>query len=57
MNEYLSSKSETIGVSEVGKLMDVVKDAGLLLTSSEFAEIMSVFGKACQRVLKENGVE
>lgn len=54
---YISSVTPTIGVTEQRKLLKVTKNAMILLTKDEFAQIMYVYGKAIDRVLKENGVK
>ena len=54
---YISSVTTTIGVTEQRKLLKVTKNTMILLTKDEFAQIMYVYGKAIDRVLKENGVK
>ena len=54
---YISSVTPTIGVTEQRKLLKVTKNTMILLTKDEFAQIMYVYGKAIDRVLKENGVK
>ena len=54
---YISSITPTIGVIEQRKLLEVTKNTMILLTKDEFAQIMYVYGKAIDRVLKENGVK
>ena len=54
---YIGSVTPTIGVTEQRKLLKVTKNTMILLTKDEFAQIMYVYGKAIDRVLKENGVK
>ena len=54
---YISSVIPTIGVTEQRKLLEVTKNTMILLTKDEFAQIMYVYGKAIDRVLKENGIK
>ena len=54
---YISSVATTIGVTEQRKLLEVTKNTMILLTKDEFAQIMYVYGKAIDRVLKENGIK
>ena len=54
---YISSVTPTIGVTEQRKLLEVTKNTMILLTKDEFAQIMCVYGKAIDRVLKENGIK
>ena len=54
---YISSVTPTIGVTEQRKLLKVTKNTMILLTKNEFAQIMYVYGKALDRVLKENGIK
>ena len=54
---YISSVTPTIGVTEQRKLLKVTKNTMILLTKDEFAQIMYVYGKAINRVLKENSVK
>ena len=54
---YISSVTPTIGVTEQRKLLKVTKNTMILLTKDEFVQIMYVYGKAIDRVLKENGVK
>ena len=54
---YIGSTTPTIGVVEQRKLLKVTKNTMILLTKDEFAQIMYVYGKAIDRVLKENGVK
>ena len=54
---YISSVAPTIGVTEQRKLLEVTKNTMILLTKDEFAQIMYVYGKALDRVLKENGIK
>lgn len=54
---YISSITPTIGVIEQKKLLEVTKNTMILLTKDEFAQIMYIYGKAINRVLKENGIK
>ena len=54
---YISSITPTIGVTEQRKLLEVTKNTMILLTKGEFAQIMYIYGKAIDRVLKENGIK
>lgn len=54
---YISSVAPTIGVTEQRKLLEVTKNTMILLTKDKFAQIMYVYGKAIDRVLKENGIK
>ena len=54
---YISSVTPTIGVIEQRKLLEVTKNTMILLTKDEFAQIMYIYGKAIDRVLKENGIK
>jgi len=53
----IASKSETIGVAEARNLMEMTKTMALGLTMEEYVMIATVFGAACDRILKENGLE
>lgn len=53
----IASKSETIGVAEARNLMEMTKTMALGLTMDEYVMIATVFGAACDRILKENGLE
>jgi len=53
----LVSKSETIGVSEITKLMYMSNTMAKMLTMDEFLAIITVYNGAINRLLKENGVE
>jgi len=55
--QKIASKSETIGVVEVRNLQEVVHTMALGLTMDEYVMIAAVFGAACDRILKENGLE
>jgi hypothetical protein len=58
MNEpNIVAASETISVVEARNLQEVVHTMRLGLTYAEYVEIMAVFGRACDRILKENEVE
>lgn len=53
----INSKSETIGVPQIRNLMDLGKTMNCILTQEEYASIAFVYGKAAERILKENGLE
>lgn len=53
----IASKSETIGVAEARDLLQMTKTMALGLTMDEYVIIATVFGAACDRILKENGLE
>ncbi|URN85846.1 hypothetical protein [Acetobacterium wieringae] len=53
----ISSKSKTIGVAEARDLLQMTKTMALGLTMEEYVMIATVFGAACDRILKENGLE
>lgn len=54
---YISSISETIGVTEQRQLLELSRNVNSMLTLEEFKSIMAIYGKAIDRVLKENNVE
>jgi hypothetical protein len=54
---YIGSISETISVKEQRDLAEVAKQVNPMLTESEYKSIMLVYGRALDRILKENGVE
>ena len=54
---YISSVTPIVGVTEQRKLLKVTKNTMILLTKDEFAQIMYVYGKAIDHVLKENGIK
>ena len=54
---YISSVTPTIGVTAQRKLLEVTKNPMILLTKDEFAQIMYIYGKALDRVLKANGIK
>ena len=56
-SERVYSKSETIGVIELRQLQEMISSVGRILTQTEYQSIMAVFGQACGRALKENGLE
>ncbi len=57
MCEYIYTTAKTIGVIELRQLQEAINNVGRILTPTEFKSIMAVFGQACGRVLKENGLE
>lgn len=52
----IGSISPTISVLEYRQLSQVSKQVGFMLTKEEFKAIMAVYGKALDRILKENGI-
>lgn len=54
---YISSVTPIVGVTEQRKLLEVTKNTMILLTKDEFAQIMYIYGKAIDRVFKENGIK
>lgn len=53
----LISKTETIGVKEIRTLMELSQTVGKMITHDEYAAIASVYNKAINRLLRENGEE
>lgn len=56
-NKNLYSQSETIGVVEQRKLIELGRPLNRMLTKEEFLAIASVYNGAINRLLKENGEE
>lgn len=54
---YIGSISPTIGVKEQRDLLQIARQVNAMLTLEEYASIMAVYGKALDRILKENGIE
>ena len=54
---YIGSISPTISVSEQRKLFEIAKQMNAMLTKEEFTTIMYTYGKAIDRILKENNME
>jgi hypothetical protein len=55
--QKIASKSETIGTAEARDLLQMTKTMAMGLTMDEYVMIATVFGAACDRILKENGLE
>ena len=56
-NKNLYSQSETIGVVEQRKLIDLGRPLNRMLTREEFIAIVNVYNGVINRLLKENGEE
>ena len=56
-NKNLYSQSETIGVLEQRKLIEIARPINRMLTQAEFIAIVHVYNGAINRLLKENGEE
>ena len=54
---YIGSVSPTIGVKEQRDLIQVTKQVMPMLTHEEFVSVMAIYGKALDRIFKENGLE
>ena len=54
---YIGSMSPTIGPVEVRKLKEMSRTMDLMLTTEEYVSIMAVYGKAIDRIMKENNME
>lgn len=54
---YIGSISPTIGVKEQRDLLQIARQVNPMLTLEEYTGIMAVYGKALDRILKENGIE
>ena len=57
MEEMITSKSETISVSEIRRLKEIANTMDKVLTQDEFVIIMGAYGNAIERMLTENGME
>ena len=59
MNEekLFYSHSETIGVLEQRKLIELARPLNRMLTQEEFVAIACVYDMAIKRLIKENGEE
>lgn len=55
--ELISSKSETIGVPQIRNLMELGRTMNCILTQDEYVSITCVYGRAAERMLRENGLE
>lgn len=57
MNEKkLISKSETIGVPDIRRLMELAQELNKILTPTEYLAIVNVYNSAINRLLRENGL-
>ena len=56
-NKNLYSQSETIGVLEQRKLIEIARPINRMLTQAEFIAIVNVYNGAINRLMKENGEE
>lgn len=54
---YIGSVSPTIGVKEQRDLIQVTRQVMPMLTHEEFISVMAIYGKALDRIFKENGLE
>lgn len=54
---YIGSMSPTIGVKEQRNLIQVTRQVMPMLTHEEFVSVMAIYGKALDRIFKENGLE
>lgn len=54
---YIGSVSPTIGVKEQRNLIQVTRQVMPMLTHEEFVSVMAIYGKALDRIFKENGLE
>lgn len=54
---YIGSISPTIGVKEQRDLLQIARQVNPMLTMEEYTGIMAIYGKALDRILKENGIE
>jgi hypothetical protein len=54
---YIGSVSPTIGVKEQRDLIQVTRQVMPMLTHEEFVSVMAIYGKALDRIFKENGLE
>ena len=54
---YIGSISPTIGVKEQRDMAEIARKVNPMLTYKEYTLIMAVYGKALNRILKENGME
>ena len=54
---YIGSMSPTIGPVEVRKLREMSRTMDFMLTKEEFLSIMCIYGKAIDRIMKENNME
>ena len=54
MQDKLYSKSETIGMADVRKLMEVSDKLNFFLTEIEYQNIMAIYLSAIERLIAEN---
>lgn len=54
---YIGSASPTIGSVEQRKLTEVAQQMNCMLTKEEFISIMFIYGKAIDRIMRENNLE
>ena len=55
--KLLYSQSETIGVLEQRKLIEVARPLNRMLTHEEFIAIVNIYNGVINRLIKENGGE
>ena len=55
--EFITSKSETIGVLEIRNLLETTNTLKAALTMDEYTTIMLIYNSAIERLLRENGLE
>lgn len=53
---YVGSISPTITTKQMRELMQVTEATCMLLTEDEFREIIDIYSRAIDRVLKENNI-
>lgn len=53
---YVGSVSPTITTKQMRELMQVTEATCVLLTEDEFREIVDIYSRAIDRVLKENNI-
>ena len=54
---YIGSVSPVISTVDQRKLLNITKQLHGLLSYNEFNRIMTIYGEAVDRILKENGVK
>lgn len=55
--KFLYSQSETIGVLEQRKLIELARPLNRMLTKDEFIAIVNTYNGVIERLIKENGGE
>ena len=55
--KLLYSQSETIGVLEQRKLIELARPLNRMLTRNEFISIVNIYNGVIDRLIKENGGE